>query len=96
MNIDGLKKKKATKVAEKKQEDLNISTLQYNRQRNAIDEIKGTEWFKIIKEFWQLQRTQAQDNLDDVRFADLQELWRVQAKSNISKKFISFLDNLES
>ena len=95
-NIAELQKDKAKKIENKKQEDLNMATLHYQKQKNAIDGIRDTEWFKIIKDFWILQEKQATKDLKNVRFSDLQEFWRVQAKANISEKFIWFLDNLES
>lgn len=95
-NIEKLKERKAEKLKEEKQDILNIATLQYNKQKNAIDGIRKTEWFKVIKDFWILQERQASKDLRDVRFSDLQEFGRVQAKANVAEKFVSFLDNLES
>lgn len=95
-NIKQLKERKADKIKKDAQDNLNIATLHHQKQKNAIDGIRDTEWFKIIKDFWILQEEQATNALKNVRFSDLQEFWRVQAKSNLATKFVSFLDNLES
>lgn len=95
-NIKQLKDRKANETAEKKQEILNLSMLRYNEQLRAINWIVKTEWYKEIKKFWILQEKQAMELLKNVRFSDLQEFWRVQARANISEEFITFLNNLES
>lgn len=95
-NIEKLKERKAEKIKKEKSDIINLATLQHQKQKNAIDWIRDSEWFKIIKDFWMLQEKQSLEDLRNVRFTDLQEFWRVQAKANISTKFIFFLDNLEN
>lgn len=94
-NISQLRKEKEEKIEQEQQDILNVSTVLYQKQKSSIMAISDSTWFKTIKDFWILQKKQANNALEDVRFSDLQELGRVQSKAQMAKKFLLFLDNLE-
>jgi hypothetical protein len=93
-NIKNLRDKKEAKDKKLNDDILNWPLSMYTKQKNSIHDIMGSEWFKTILDFWILQERQAIKDLKNVRFKDLQEFWRVQAKSQIAEKFVQFLNNL--
>ena len=94
-NIEQLRKEKEEKQKKELEEWVDIAIKLHNEQKNSIKALIEMPWYKTIKDFWILQEQQATQALKNVRFTDLQEFWRVQAKSNIAEKFITFLNNLE-
>lgn len=94
-NIAELKKQKEEKKEKELLQNIDIAVKMHTEQKNSIKAIIDLPWYKTIKEFWLLQEKQAIDALKNVRFLDLQEFWRVQAKANIAEKFNTFLNNLE-
>ena len=94
-NIEAMRKRKKEEQEKHKKDEINLVTLEYKKQKESIQSIMKQEWYKTIKNFWITQHKQAMLDLEDVRFTDLQEFWRVQSKAKMSKKFLTFLCNLE-
>ena len=95
MNIEKLKEEKRTAEELAKKNMIDTATLEYKKQKDSIQSIMKEQGYKTIKKFWEMQLEQAETDLKNVRFSDLQEFGRVQSKANISDKFLSFLNNLE-
>ena len=75
-------------------EDLRLKLIsEYDQKKSGIDEIKNTQGFKVILEYFEKQKFNCeayfQNGLDD------KILPRVQGRYDLVCRFIAFLDNLK-
>lgn len=64
----------------------------YEKQVNSIIEIRETNWFKEIKDYWNRVKDSANIQLQTVKKEHLE---LVQNKYMIADQFVNFLENLE-
>lgn len=62
-------------------------------QKNSIDAIANTNWFKEIKAYWQSVLIACNDRLRTVTTDNIQ---RTQWELELATWFLSFLDNIQS
>ena len=71
------------------------ASIKFKAQKDSIEKIKATPWYKAIKEFFIIQYNSSLERLKTINWLDLKELWKAQAMLEISEKFITFVESRE-
>jgi len=82
-------KKRETRIKKEKSEAQEI----YKKQLSSIHNIKESDWYKEIKEYWIREKEGANELL---KLCSPESLKEVQVKYQTANNFVSFLNNIEN
>ena len=72
-------------------ESKDEAMVSFVKQKQALDAIKNTNWFKEIREYWQRVVLSCNERLRTIKTEDIK---RVQGELDIAMQFLDFLDNI--
>lgn len=86
------KKELKDKVALYTKEQYDQDVWIFEWQKEALEKIVNTDWFKRIREFWLKQEMNAIKEFEEVDPENKYEVAKIQAKFGMANKFNSYLN----